>query len=168
MTTPFHTRKGTLTGTLIGSLIACTVLFSSEAAEAKTAVPALSDTPIETQFRIQFGQRYRRVFYATTPAKITGVVKPLEPRGLLTEHSSQGDYASSLQLAEIAKLKSQITVFLRKTKDSDPAKSRTCFDPIDFQVLGQSAARRCREAMSRPQKKLFLKLVSNLSEASKR
>lgn len=144
------------------------ILVAGELAFGKTAVPALSDSPIETQFRIQFGSRYQRVFFATTPPKGFGVVKPLEPRGLLTEHSAQGDYAASLGLDEIAKLKSQTGVFLKKTKNAEPSKARTCFDPVDIQILGQPPARRCREAMTRAQKKLFLKLVSNLAEAAKR
>lgn len=148
--------------------LACGILLSGELAFSKTAVPALSDSLIETQFRIQFGQRHQRVFFATTPPKGSGVVKPLEPRGLLTEHSSRGDYAASLRLDEVTKLKSQTSVFLKKTKNAEPSKARTCFDPIDIQILGQPPARRCREAMSRAQKKLFLKLVSNLAEAAKR
>lgn len=149
----------------------CLILLmvsTKDAALAKTAVPALSESPIETQFRIQFGQRHRRVFFATTPPQTGSVVKPLEPRGLLTEHSSTGDYAASLRLEEISRLKSQIVVFLKKTKDSEPSKARTCFDPIDIQVLGQPITRRCRETMSRAQKKLFLKLVGTLSESAKR
>lgn len=129
---------------------------------AKSAVTPLSERPLEMEFRIQFGQRHKRLFFATS----TGQAKTT--RAVLSEYSSSGDFAGSVSLRELASLNSQINKFLEQSKNAEPSKAITCLDPIDFNLRGQVPTRRCREAMSRAQKRRFFQLVENLSNFSRR
>lgn len=133
------------------------------------ALPQEPQPTIRYEFYVEFGHPTPRKFYAlASPLKNSQIVIPLEASDKVLESGPEGEFSSKSTLKDMAKIKSRITVFLKKTESAKPPKNRRCLDPVKINLRENQDHLRCRELMTKNQKQLLVLLLRYLTEASRK